>query len=117
MSYYIIILVLLFVIYGSFSLSRVDYKKKNVCPKILGIPACYLVFISFVGALATQLLQPANANLFYGLMALPFLLALVGTLTELSGRKICPRTSGGTPMCMISLGFCTVLLALKFFPF
>ena len=117
MSYYIIIVILLFVIYGSFSLSRHDYKKKDVCPKILGIPACYLVFIFFVGALAIQLLQPAQAYLYYGLLAVPFLLALAGTLTELSGKVICPRTPGGTPMCFISLGFCTLLIGLKFFSF
>jgi len=37
-----------------------------------------------------------------------------GTLTELSGMEICPRTSVGTPMCYISLGICLSLLFLKF---
>lgn len=52
---------------------------------------------------------------YFGFMAIPFLLALKGTVTELSGTVICPRTAGGTPMCYLSLGFCTLLLALKFF--
>ncbi len=116
MTYYLIIAVLLFVIYGSFSLSRWDYKKKNVCPKILGIPACYLIFMFFLGALVVHAIQPAS-NLYYGFLAVPFLLALAGTLTELSGKVICPRTPSGTPMCFISLGFCTLLIGLKLFSF
>ena len=108
--YYLIIIVLLFVIYGSFMLSRRDFRKKNICPKVLSIPACYLIFVCFVGALLVHTLNYQVPFSYYGLMALPFLLALLGTLTELSGKVICPRTKGGTPMCYLSLGFCTVLI-------
>jgi len=115
--YYAIILILLFVIYGSFRLSRKDYRKKNVCPKVVGIPACYLVFIFFVGAFAVHALGVQTPYAYFGFLAVPFFLALKGTLTELSGTVICPRTHGGTPMCYLSLGFCTALIALKFFSF
>lgn len=117
MSYYIIIVTLLFVIYSSFYLSKRDYKKKNICPKVLGVPACYLVLVFFVGALAVHLFIPDKALAYYGFIGLPFTLALLGTVTELSGKVICPRTKGGTPMCFLSLGFCTILIALKFFSF
>lgn len=117
MLYYIIILVLLFVIYGSFMLSKKDFRKKNICPKIIGIPACYLVFIFFVGALGFHSIQPNFQYAYFGMLAVPFLLALTGTLTELSGKVVCPRTPGGTPMCFLSLGFCTVLILLKILPF
>ena len=113
--YYLIILILLFVIYGSFMLSRKDYRKKNVCPKIIGIPACYLVFIFFVGSLFSHILNFGAPYSYYAFLAVPFLLALTGTLVELTGKVICPRTPGGTPMCFISLGFCTVLIFLKVF--
>ena len=116
--YYLIIATLVFVIYGSFMLSRRDYQKKNICPKVLGVPACYWVFLFFVGALIAQVANFQIANAYYayfGFIAIPFLLALKGTVTELSGTVICPRTAGGTPMCYLSLGFCTLLLALKFF--
>ena len=117
MIYYLIILTLLFVSYGSFMLSRKDFRKKNVCPKVLGIPACYLVFIFFIGTLATHIVRPDFYYGYYGMLAVPFLLALTGTLTELSGKVICPRTSAGTPMCFLSLGFCTILMVLKVLPF
>ena len=113
--YYIIIVILLFVIYGSFTLSLKDFRQKNVCPKIIGIPACYLVFILFVGALIVHVLDFEIPYLYYGFLAVPFLLAFTGTLTELSGKVICPRTPNGTPMCFISLVFCTVLIVLKLF--
>ncbi len=117
MMYYIIIAILLFAIYGSFMLSRRDYRKKNICPKVLGVPACYWVFLFFVGALITQITGFQTPYGYYGFLAIPFLLALKGTVTELSGTVICPRTAGGTPMCFLSLGLCTLLLTLKFFQF
>jgi len=116
--YYLIIGILLFAIYGSFMLSRRDYRKKNICPKVLGIPACYLVVLFFVATLIAQVSGfkiPYTYYAYFGFMAVPFLLALTGTLTELSGKVICPRTAGGTPMCYLSLGLCTLLLTLNFF--
>ena len=111
--HYLIILVLLFVIYGSFMLSRKDYRKKDVCPKIIGIPACYLVFIFFVGTLIAHVSDYRFFVPYFLFLAVPFFLALKGTIVELTGTVICPRTPGGTPMCFISLGFCTLLISLK----
>jgi len=113
--YYAIIIVLLFVIYGSFNLSRKDYRVKNVCPKVLGIPACYLVFFFFVASLVAHLTVGDIPYYYYAAVAVPFLLALSGSSAEMMGKKVCPRTANGTPMCFISLGFCTALLAMKFF--
>lgn len=111
----IIIAILLFSIYGSFNLSMVDFAKKDVCPKVFGIPACYIVCAFFILALAGHAFKGYLGRdlWYYGFVAVPFLLALGGTLTELSGKVICPRTPGGTPMCFISLGICTTLLILK----
>jgi len=115
--YYLIICLLLFVIYGSFMLSRKDYRKKNVCPKVLGIPACYIVLLFFIGALLVHVSDFSVGFSYYIFLSIPFLLALTGTITELTGKVICPRTPGGTPMCYLSLGFCVVLIGLKFFSF
>ena len=114
--YFVIFGLLSFAIYGSFNLSIRDFKKKNVCPKILSIPACYIVVLFFVLALLSHALPSifSNSWWYYGFIAVPFLLALSGTLTELSGKVICPRTPGGTPMCYISLAMCTSFLVLKF---
>lgn len=113
--YLVILALLLFSIYGSLTLSITDFNEKDVCPKLIGIPACYLVLISFIFVALVHLLKNTfKRNLWYYLcIAFPFLLALSGTLSELSGKVVCPRTSGGIPMCYISLGICTALILLK----
>lgn len=113
--FYTIIALLVFAIYGAFNLSLTDFQKKDVCPKVLGVPACYVVFLFFGMALLVHVMSNTFTSQwwYYGLVAIPFFLALSGTLTELSGKEICPRTTGGTPMCYISLGFCVVLILLK----
>ncbi len=112
----VIVIILLFSIYGSFNLSMVDFHKKNICPKVLGIPACYIVLLFFILGLAGHVFKEYLGRdlWYYGFIAVPFLLALGGSLTELSGKVICPRTPDGTPMCFISLGICTTLLILKY---
>jgi len=112
--YFVIAGLLIFAIYGSFNLSRRDYRKKNVCPKVLGIPACYIVLLFFILTFLAHILKGPLSSIwwYYGFLAVPLLLALSGSLAELSGKKICPRTAGGTPMCFISLGFCSTLLIL-----
>jgi len=111
--YYIILVVLGFVIYSSFLLSRRDYRNKNVCPKVIGIPACYIVCLFFIGAFIAHCILKVSPFWFFGFIAVPFVLALLGTITELTGRVVCPRTLGGTPMCYLSLGFCSFLMILK----
>jgi len=113
--FYVTFAVLLFVIYGSWELSITEFKLKNICPKVVGIPACYLVLISFALVFLSHVLRSAfkNSIWYFGFIAFPFLLALGGTLTELSGTVVCPRTPGGTPMCYISLGMCSLLIILK----
>jgi len=113
--FYIIIAVLLFSIYGSYDLSKVDFIRKNICPKIISIPACYIVLLFFTLALFSHILPNTfSSNWWYfGFITIPLLLAISGTATELSGTVICPRTSGGTPMCYISLAICSVLIILK----
>ena len=111
--YYLILVLLAFVVYSSFLLSRRDYRKKNICPKIMTVPACYIVCLFFIATLLSHFFFPAVPVWYFGFLAVPFLIALAGTITELRGKVICPRTPGGTPMCYLSLGFCSFLMALK----
>ena len=110
-----IVSLLLFTIYGSTNLSILDFQQKNVCPKVLGIPACYIVLAFFVLTLAGHIFSSYlnKDTLYFLFLAVPLLFALGGTLTELSGKVVCPRTPGGTPMCYISLAMCLTLVVLK----
>ena len=114
--YWITLALVLYATYGSFRLSLNDWKIKNVCPKIAGIPACYIVFVCFFTASVCHIINTAfSIQLFFISIFIPALIALIGTITELSGTTICPKTKSGIPMCYISLGFCVVLLITKFF--
>lgn len=110
--YVLILLLLAYAAYGALNLSLEDYRVKDVCPKILGIPACYLVFLSFALLVPIQLLK-AKKLYFFLVLAFPLLLALGASGMELAGIEVCPRNEAGTPMCYYSLAFCTTVLVLK----
>ena len=115
MFYWITLIILLFVTYSAFNLSIRDWKKKNVCPKIAGIPACYIVFTCFLIALISHILNTNLTNKIYCIgIGIPALIALIGSITEISGKTICPKTNSGIPMCYISLAFCVVLIVVKY---
>jgi len=112
--FYLIIAIILFAIYGSGQLSLHDWKKKNVCPKILNIPACYIVFALFViGGLVHVLPAHLNQTVYFISIGIIAAIALKGTVTELTGTQICPRASNGTPMCYYSLALSGGLIILK----
>lgn len=113
--FYLIIVILVYAIYSAFNLSLHDYRVKNVCPKVMGIPACYLALISFILVLSSHVFSThiPFKLWFFIFINIPLLLALGGTLMELNGHVICPRTSNGTPLCFYSLGICLTILVLK----
>lgn len=114
--YWITTAILFFAIYGSLNLSKHDYKKKDVCPKIFGIPACYIVFVFFTVATISHFINtPISNQLYFVFVGIPALIAMIGSLVELSGKVICPRTKSGIPMCYISLGLCLILMGVKYF--
>ena len=113
--FYLILTILLFAIYGALSLSLVEFRTPNICPKVLSIPACYIVLVAFTFVLLSHAMLPSPKQAaYYSFLTIPFFLALGGTISELSGQVVCPRTSGGIPMCYISLGLCFTLIVLKF---
>jgi len=116
--YWITTILLLFVLYSSFKLSVKDWKQKNVCPKIMGIPACYIVFVCFTAAFICHGLNTCiSSRMYFICIGIPGIIALIGSVTELSGKTICPKTDLGVPMCYYSLGFCVILLLTKFLSF
>ncbi len=112
--FWLIILIASFAIYGSFGLSMNDWKIGNICPKILGIPACYIVLTCFTIALVAHLIPHSKSKwMYFFFIGVVTLIASTGTFGELTGLAKCPRTAGGTPMCFISLAICLSLLILK----
>lgn len=112
--YWLIILIAGFAIYGSSTLAMNEWEIGNICPKILGIPACYIVAACFVVALIGHLLPHSKGKwIFFFFIGIVTLIASTGTIGELTGMTKCPRTDGGTPMCFISLAICLSLLGSK----
>lgn len=111
---YLLLAILLFALYGSGTLSLDNWNGINVCPKILSIPACYLVLTLFVAGTVSHIFSfKFNTSIFYISVGIIALIALWGTITELSGTEICPRTSNGIPMCYYSLALSSSILLLK----
>jgi hypothetical protein len=112
--YWLIIIIAAFAIYGTSGLVLKEWNIGNICPKILGIPACFIVMVCFLGGLIGHL--TANKTglwIFFVFTGVVTLIAITGTVGELTGTTKCPRTSGGIPMCFISLGICLSLLIAK----
>ena len=113
--YWLSTTVLLFAIYGAGSLSLSDFQGTISCPKIAGIPACYLVLLFFVlGAMSHFVKHRFSNKAFFFFIGIPGLLALFASIKELNVPNTCPQTSSGIPMCYISLGLCTTILLFKF---
>ena len=111
----LIVAILALAIYGSSGLVINEWEVGNICPKILGIPACYIVLACFVIALIGHLIPRSNGNWLFSLfIGVVTLIASTGTIGELTETAKCPRTTGGTPMCFISLAICLSLLVSKF---
>ncbi|EDM44608.1 hypothetical protein SCB49_13590 [unidentified eubacterium SCB49] len=107
-------LILLFVlsILGASSLVYNEFVNNSICPKILNIPACYIIMVCFIIPLLGHLLKWNNVIYFIG-TGLAFSIALYGTITQLLEIVQCPKTATGIPMCFISLSIFTSLIIIK----
>jgi hypothetical protein len=110
----LILIILIIAIYGTFGLAMNEWRIGDVCPKIIGIPACYIVLCCFAIGLITHLIPMRGSRvIFFIFIGIVTLIATTGALGEITGLAECPRTSGGIPMCFISLGICISLLTAK----
>jgi hypothetical protein len=112
--YWFIIIIAAFAINGTFGLVMNEWEIGNICPKIIGIPACYIVLVCFIVALISHIIRNSKATwVYFFFVGIVTLIALTGTIGELAGMTKCPRTAGGIPMCFISLAICLSLLFSK----
>jgi len=117
----VIVLVSIYVLISLVSVIRAQWADGNGCPTIGPVPACYVVAICYALMGLAALINPARLNLMFWVGWAPvFLLALSGTVLEISGTPTCPIGAGGTPLCFYSLALATALapvflLARRFF--
>ena len=109
---YVLHVILLFGIYGPGSLAYKQFSLGNICPKILGIPACYIILTCFVISFFIHLFGQYH-KVYFAMTGLAWMIATFASVMQLMGIIECPKTSGGTPMCFISFVIFTTLIVLK----
>ena len=115
---FLIYALLLFGLYGTFGLAQEEWTIGNICPLILGIPACYIILTCFLLALVshTGLVKDKNRLYFLG-AGLAWSIATFGSAGQFLDIVQCPKTTSGIPMCYISFALFSSLLVLKLLKF
>ena len=106
-----IIGLLLMVFFGVGSLSYEEFTEHNICPKLIGIPACYIIF-GCVFLIFTGHFIKSNA-LFFIAASIPFTIAIIASALQFFDKAQCPKTSSGIPMCYLSFLFFSLIIILK----
>jgi hypothetical protein len=109
-----VLLLLVFVIgiFGAGELVYNEISQHNVCPKLLGIPACYIILTCFIIPFVVHIFKARN-YIYFAFTGFAFVIALVATIMQFTGHAECPKTASGTPMCYYSLALFTSLIVLK----
>jgi len=114
LSNIIVYFLLFFGVYGAGKLSYNEITHHHICPKLIGVPACFIIFLCFLIPLIVHFIKKKN-TLYFVFTGIAFLIALIGTIGQLFDKIQCPKKEDGTPMCYISLVIFSVLILLKIF--
>lgn len=100
-------------LYGAATVSYLTITDVSPCPDVLGLPACYIVFLGYSVMLISVIIGfskregndfLSNRVFLFGWLPV-FLLALVGSLLEMYNGETCPKSEAGLPLCYVSLLF------------
>ncbi len=99
---------------GTLPLLKNELINGNICPRILSVPACYIIFSSIILIIIShsQLFSDRN-RLYYLGVFVALSIATFGSVGNLLGYVECPQTEGGIPMCYLSFLLFFSLLSLK----
>jgi hypothetical protein len=103
-----------FALWNVFGLSVAEWSASGVCPRIAGLPACYVVTGAYLAIFISALIskKPLYIPLFIAGAGVVFGLAVIGSVTQVMGIAECPKTSSGFPLCYISLSIAVLLIGL-----
>lgn len=81
------------------------------CPHLGPLPACHILSLAY-GTLVLSVLSKSTWSRWAFLVAwlVIFAFAATGSVMEVFGREICPRTAGGVPKCYFSLALAVALI-------
>jgi len=110
-----IIVVILVGLSGTIPLVQKDFTLGDICPKILGIPACYIILTCLIFAAVSHANFFKDKHRLYFVGVLTALsIAAFGTIGNMLGYLECPKSDSGIPMCYMSFALFFSLLVLKF---
>lgn len=110
---YSIYLVFVFGILGAGNLAYSEFLNEGTCPKLVVIPACFIIFGCLIIPFVAHILNRGKVIYFlFTLFALA--IATYATIGQLFGKLQCPKMENGFPMCYISFGIFFSLVLLKF---
>jgi len=102
---------------GVTNISYAHWIGESSCPMIGIIPACYIIFIAY-GMVIVSMFLKKNAKKIFLIFWLPIiLLAVVGSIGELTNLAQCPHTQEGIPKCYFSALFSGVIGVMSWFYF
>lgn len=86
---------------GALSVSYNTFTGLKPCPQLFIVPACYAVALGY-GLILLSLLFKKNKVFYIGWTPV-FVIALLASISELSGVDTCPKNAAGLPLCYASL--------------
>ena len=104
-------------LYGAANVSFDTLTGIAPCPRVVGIPACFVVLAGYSCMLLALVLKlTARLKRLFLIGWLPvFLLALIGSILELMNGNTCPKSESGIALCYLSLMFSVAVIALYSF--
>lgn len=99
------------VFFGVGNLAYNEFTIHNICPKLIGIPACYIIFGCVILIFIGHFMK--SPKLFFAAASIPFTIAIIASALQFFDKAKCPKTSSGIPMCYLSLLFFTLIISLK----
>lgn len=114
-----------FVLFGLVSVAKVSIDNFNgvACPSLFSVPICYVVTLAYGVMLASLIINNHGCKHHFFCLGwgVAFAIALLASLAEIFGSGgVCPSStaglrggsSGGIPLCYLSLGILIVILVL-----
>ena len=85
----------------------------GVCPKVLGIPLCYVVLLLILIVIGSHL-KKLNI-LFFAAASVGLIIAVIMSVLQFNNCAQCPKAFEIIPMCYLSIILFGSLIGLKFF--
>lgn len=86
----------------------------NICPPILGAPACYIILVFILLISHLKIIEDKNI-LFFSSAGICWLIAIYASYSQINGLLECPKCLVEIPLCYLSLIMFSILIILKLF--